>query len=177
MKKLSLVLSTLLFCQFAWSQVGDQFPDIEVVDLNEKTINIPEDSKGKFTLVGIAFSEDAQRDLYSWSQPVFSMFMDDNNLNSLVYDPNVYLILMFTGVNQVAYNKAREQIKAGTEESLNDNVVMYKGKMEDYREKLDMKKRKIPHFFVLDKEGKIIYETKGRYSSEVLNKVADMIEE
>ncbi len=178
MKKTSLILSLLfIFSTALFSQVGEPFPDIDVVDLNEKELNIPNDSKGKFTLVGVAFSEDAQKDLYSWSQPVFSMFMDENNLNTLVYDPNVYLILMFTGVNQVAYNKAREQIKAGTEESLNDNVVMYKGKMEDYRKKLKMKNRKEPHFFVLDKEGTVIYETKGRYNKTELNKIADMIEE
>jgi len=177
MKRISLITLILLLSISAQAQLGKQFPDIPVVDLNEKAINIPNDSKGKFTLVGVAFSEDAQRDLYSWSQPVFNMFMDDNNLNSMVYDPNVFLILMFTGVNQVAYNKAREQIKAGTEESLNDNVVMYKGKMEDYRKTLDMKKRKTPHFFVLDKEGKIIYETEGRYSKEKIEEVAKLIEE
>lgn len=178
MKRISLLLNIVLATiQFSYAQVGKQFPTIPVVDLNEKEVTIPADSKGKFTLVGVAFSEDAQKDLYSWSQPVFSMFMDDDNLNSLVYDPEVYLILMFTGVNKIAYNNAREQIKAGTEESLNDNVVMYKGKMEDYRKTLNMKDRKTPHFFVLDKEGKIIYETEGRYSAKELNKVADLIEE
>lgn len=177
MKKLKTLLLLAIFSSSLLAQVGDQFPDISVVDLNEKEFNIPEDSKGKFTLVGVAFSEDAQRDLYSWSQPVFSRFMDENNLSSLVYDPNVYLILMFTGVNKVAYNKAREQIKAGTEESLNDNVVMYKGAMDDYRKRLNMKNRKVPHFYVLDKDGKIIYETKGRYNAAVLDKVAELIED
>ncbi|MEX2380151.1 MAG: hypothetical protein WD530_05375, partial [Vicingaceae bacterium] len=130
---LSLVtlLTTLLF-----AQEGERFPEIEVEDLNENVSTIPEDTKGKFTLVGIAFSEDAQNDLYSWSQPVFSEFMDDNNLSSLVYDPYVKLILMFGGANQLVYNKARERIIEGTDESLKENVVMYKGGIKDYRKAL-----------------------------------------
>lgn len=167
----ALLSSTLL------AQKGDIFPSIEVEDLNEKISTIPEDTKGKYTLVGIAFSEDAQNDLYSWSQPVFSEFMDENNLSSLVYDPNVKLILMFGGANQLVYNKAKKQITEGTDETLKDNVVMYKGSIKDYRKALKMKNRKKPYFFVLDKNGEIIYQTEGRYSRQAIKEVGDLIEE
>ena len=156
---------------------NEKFPSIDVHDLNDKAFNIPEETKGKFTLIGIAFSQDAQNDLYSWSQPVFSEFMDENNMSSLVYDPNVFLILLFTGANQLAYKKAKEQISQGTDESLKDNVVMYKGKMMDYRKILGLRSRKKPYFFVLDKEGNIIFRTEGRYKQETLEKVGDLIEE
>jgi hypothetical protein len=177
MKKTLLSSLFIFYTFFCFSQKGDIFPSIEVYDLNENMLTIPEDSKGKFTLVGVAFSEDAQNDLYSWSQPVFSEFMDDNNMSSLVYDPNLYLILMFTGVNQVAYKKAKDQIAEGTDENLKDNVVLYKGKMEDYRKVLKMKDRKKPYFFVLDKEGNIIYTAEGRYSRKVLEEVGSLIED
>lgn len=176
MKKITVILC--IFLSFhSIGQEGDQFPSIDVLDLNENAFNIPNDSKGKFSLVGVAFSEDAQKDLYSWSQPVFSEFMDENNMSSLVYDPNVYLIVLFTGANQLGYNKAKEQITQGTDESLKDNVVLYKGKMEDYRKILKMKDRKKPYFFVLDKEGKIIYTASGKYNQKVLQDVAKLIEE
>lgn len=173
----NLLLLTFLLSQFAIAQKGMQFPSIDVLDLNDKAINIPEDTKGKFTLIGVAFSEDAQKDLYSWSQPVFSEFMDDNNMSSLVYDPNVHLILLFTGANQLAYNKAKKQITEGTDESLKDNIVLYKGKMEDYRKTLKMKDRKKPYFFVLDRQGKIIYVTQGKYNPKVMEEVGNLIEE
>jgi hypothetical protein len=177
MKKTLLIAALLGLFSYTHAQEGEVFPTIEVVDLNDQEISIPEDTKDKFTLIGVAFSEDAQEDLYTWSQPVFSEFMDDNNLSSLVYDPHVHLILMFTGANQLVYNKARKQIEEGTDPTLKDNVVMYKGKMEDYRKVLDMKDRKKPYFFVLDKEGKIIYTAEGRYSRDVLEEVGDLIEE
>jgi len=175
MKKIIFALFALPLLLSA--QEGNQFPSIEVLDLNDKALTIPSDTKGKFTLVGVAFSEDAQNDLYSWSQPVFSEFMDDNNLSSLVYNPNVHLILMFTGANQLAYNKAKQQITEGTDKHLRDNIVLFKGKMEDYRKDLKMKDRKKPYFFVLDKNGKIIYSASGRYSRKVLDEVGELIED
>lgn len=175
--KITLISLLTLFTTTLFAQEGELFPSIEVVDLNENKSTIPEDTKGKFTLVGIAFSEDAQNDLYSWSQPVFSEFMDDNNLSSLVYDPYVKLILMFGGANQLVYNKAKEQITQGTDETLKDNVVMYKGSIKDYRKTLKLKNRKTPYFFVLDKEGKIIYTTEGRYNRQQIKEVGNLIEE
>lgn len=175
-KNLLIVLASLLAFHIS-AQEGEMFPSFEVVDLNEEQLNIPEDTKGKFSLIGVAFSEDAQDDLYTWSQPVFSEFMDENNLSSLVYNPNVHLILMFTGANQVAYKNAKRKINEGTDENLKDNVVLYKGAMEDYRKKLKMKDRKKPYFFVLDKEGKIIYCASGRYSRKVLEEVGSLIED
>src|SRR5690554_4642029 len=175
--KITLISLLTLFTTTLFAQEGELFPSIEVVDLNENKSTIPEDTKGKFTLVGIAFSEDAQNDLYSWSQPGFSEFMDDNNLSSLVYDPYVKLILMFGGANQLVYNKAKEQITQGTDETLKDNVVMYKGSIKDYRKTLKLKNRKTPYFFVLDKEGKIIYTTEGRYSRQVIKEVGNLIED
>ncbi len=176
MNKLFFVLFLLLSFNL-FSQEGELFPSIEVEDLNGNTEVIPSDTKGKFTLVGVAFSEDAQDDLYTWSQPVFSAFMDENNLSSLVYDPHVKLILMFTGANQLVYKKAKQKINEGTDESLKDNVVLYKGKMEDYRDELKMKSRKKPYFFVLDKSGKIIYTADGAYDEETLEEVGDLIED
>lgn len=177
MKLKTLIILIALAPLSLLAQMNQTFPEISCTDLNDKAITIPSDTKGKFTLVGVAFSEQAQKDLYSWSQPVFNMFMDENNLNSLVYDPNVHLILMFTGANQVAYNKAKKLITEGSEESLKDNIVLFKGKMEDYRKTLKMKDRKSPYFFVLDKEGTIIYMTKGRYNQKALMEVADLIED
>lgn len=176
-KAYKILFILFLFNLTSFAQIGQQFPDISVTDLNDKSLNIPEDSKGKFTLVGVAFSEKAQDDLYSWSQPVFSEFMDENNMSSLVYDPNVYLILMFTGANQVAYKNAKKKITEGTDESLKDNVVLYKGAMEDYRDELNMKDKKVPYFYVLDKEGEVIYTAKGGYSKQVLKEVGDLIED
>lgn len=174
----NFLLSLLLgFSTIISAQVGEMFPKIETYDLNEEKIVIPEDTKGKFTLVGIAFSEDAQEDLYSWSEPVYNNFLNENSLASLVYDPNVHLILMFTGANQLVYNKARKEITEGTDKTLRDNVVLYKGGMGDYRDILKMKNRKEPYFYVLDKDGKIIYATKGRYNRKALEEVGDLIEE
>ena len=172
-----LAIGFILIQTCTYAQVGNQFPDIEAVDLNDKAIKIPEDTKGKFTLIGMAFSENAQKDLYTWSQPVYSNFIDENNLASLVYNPNVHLVLMFTGAKRAIFEKAKKKIIEGTDETLKDNVVLYKGIVGDYRKSLGIKDKKSPYFFVLDHEGKIIYATSGRYSMKKLEEVGDLIEE
>tara|TARA_B110000046_G_scaffold88676_2_gene96858 strand:+ start:102210 stop:102332 length:123 start_codon:yes stop_codon:yes gene_type:complete len=40
-----------------------------------------------------------------------------------------------------------------------------------------MKDRKKPYFFVLDKQGKTIYITSGRYTMKALREVGNLIEE
>ena len=117
--------------------------------------------------------EDNQQDLYTWSQLVYSKFINDNNLSSLVYNPHVQLILMYTGANQITYNKAKQQITEGTDENLAENIVFYKGAMENYRKTLKMKDRKKPYFFVLDK----IYATSRRYTMKALREFGNLIEE
>ena len=130
MKRILLLIGYTFTALFTFGQTGELFPEINVLDLNNKAITIPEDIKGKYSLIGVAFSEDAQKDLYTRSQPVvFSEFLDYNNLLSLVYDPNVHLILMFTEANQLAYNNAKQKITEGTDESLSDNIVLCKGAM------------------------------------------------
>lgn len=175
MKKLIFSLITLSALTVK-AQVGDVFPAISATSLNEKEVSIPEDTKGKYTLIGVAFTEAAQEDLYTWSQPVYSEFLDENNFSSLIYDPYVHLVLMFTGANQLVFEKAKKRILDGSDETIKDNVLLYKGKMEDYRKTLDMKNRKIPYFFVLDKNGKIIYMAEGAYSAKILKEVAELIE-
>ncbi|MDA9312797.1 hypothetical protein N9515_00485 [Vicingaceae bacterium] len=177
MKKLLFVLGFTCSSFIILGQTGEVFPEIDVFNLNNEAVTIPKDVKGKYSLIGVTFSEDAQQDLYTWSQPVFSEFLDDNNLSNLVYDPHVHLILMFTGANKLAYNISNQQITEGTDEKLAENIVLYKGAMENYRKTLKMEDRKKPYFFVLDKQDKIIYATSGRYTMKALREVGNLIEE
>ena len=75
MKNLLLILGFTCSSLVIFGQTGDVFPEIDVLDLNNEALTIPADIKGKFSLIGVAFSEDAQQDLYTWSQPVFSEFL------------------------------------------------------------------------------------------------------
>ncbi len=55
-------------------------------------------------------------------------------------------------------------------------ILFYKGELKKYKEELDFEKRDIPYFFVLDKEGKIVYATSGAYSAAKMDAIEDVIE-
>ena len=162
---------------FAAAQEGNPFPAIDAANLNDQTVSIPSDTKGKFTLIGVAFSEEAQEDLYSWGAPVYDLFLDENGLNAMVYDVNVQLVLLFTGVNKAAYNKAEKMIKEGTTDTYRNNILLYKGEMGDLRDELAMEDRKVPYLYVLDKEGTIMYTTSGRYTRKKMDEISELVED
>jgi predicted transcriptional regulator len=48
--------------------------------------------------------------------------------------------------------------------------------LKTYKEALDFEKKDIPYFFVLDKDGKIVYATSGKYTSAKLDEVEEVLE-
>ena len=171
------VFTLIILGDNSFAQNGEVFPEITAENLKNEEVLLPQDHNGQFAVVGVAFSEDAQDDLYTWGPPVHNLFLDKEGLNAMVYDVKVNLLLLFTGVNKAAYNKAEKMVQEGTEETYRDHILLYKGEMGDYRNDLSMKDRKVPYIFVLDKEGKIIYSISGRYTTAKMEKITELVEE
>ena len=110
MKKLTLsTLFCVLFTVAAFSQViGKVFPDMEAETVEDKKVNLPAQVKGKFTLLGLAYSKKSEDDLNTWFQPVFEKFIQKNKglFEGFGYDVNVFFVPMFTGVNAAATGTA-----------------------------------------------------------------------
>src|ERR1041384_5925809 len=82
------------------SPVGTQFPVLKGETLDDKTISIPNDTKGKSTILCLAYSKDAEEDLKTWYEPTYNKFIAKTELMSDAYDINLYFVPMFTGVVQ-----------------------------------------------------------------------------
>ncbi len=175
MKKISLFIFALSTLSVANAQVvGKQFPDLSGETLEDKTVSIPKDTKGKFTLIGMAFSQKAEADLQSWVDPVYNTFINPSAI--VDYSVNVFLIPMFTGAKQPTMNLAKKQMKENTEKSFYKNVLCYHGELKKYKEELQMTDKEKPYFFVIDKNGKIVYTTSGAFSEEKLDAIEDKVE-
>ena len=179
-------LLTLLFLAFCFSiggvyaQKGEMFPYLEGTTLTDKALNLPEDTKGKFTLVGMAYSKKSEDDLKTWFNPVYSTFIHKSSsslFGDIGYDVNVYFIPMFTGVKKAAANTAEKKMKEKTDPKLLPHILFYKGDLKTYKDALDFEKKDVPYFFVLDKEGKIIYATSGAYTDKKMKEVEKLVEE
>ncbi|MCW3072257.1 MAG: hypothetical protein JWO44_2147 [Bacteroidetes bacterium] len=180
---IAIVASAALIAFKPAGVVGNMFPAISCEAYDGKTVNIPTDTKGKYTLICMAFSTAAEDDLRTWINPIYNKFIGKVDASkadvfdvSYDYDVNLYFIPMFTGANQLAAKQSKEKIKSKTDKELYPYLLFYDGG-KTYKEELDFQKRDVPYFFVLDKTGKVKYTTSGKYDDKKMEKILDIIEE
>jgi len=180
MKKIITLIILLAGFNLANAQViGKHFPDMEAETVEDKKVNLPGDTKGKYTLLGLAYSKKSEDELNSWFSPVYNKFIKKATgmMAGMGYDVNVYFIPMFTGVNAAATGTAKKKALKNVDPQLLPYILFYKGELKTYKEALDFEKRDIPYFFVLDAEGKIVYATSGRFTEDKLDEVEESIED
>jgi hypothetical protein len=168
----------LVFALMLWSgiiaqaQNGKMFPEITGTTLEDKTVSLPKDTKGKYTLVGVAYSQKADDALKGWFQPVYETFLDESD-----YDVNVYFIGMISGIKEVAAGTIEKKMKQGVDPVLHKNMLLYKGEAAKYKDLLGLKEKDTPYFFLIDKTGKVVYTTSGAYTDAKLEKAEDILDE
>jgi hypothetical protein len=147
-------------------------------------LTCPSDTNGKYTLLGLAFSKKSEDDLNTWMEPVFWKFIDkpEGKIDQLFgngssYDVNAYFVPMFTGIKTAATKTAKRKALKKMDSRLIPSILFYKGKLKPYKESLDFQQKDIPYFFVLDKNGKIVYAASGRYTPEKMAKVEEIVGE
>jgi len=175
MKKL-IIAVCLFFAIHVNAQVGKQFPELKGVTLSEKNVNLPTDCKGKVTIVCLAYSKKAEEALHSWLVPMYNKFVAKTGLMDDAYDVSVYFVPMFTGIHQPTENLAKKQLKEGTDKKFMDNIICYHGSIHPYKEDLNLDEKEFPYFFILDKDGKITYATKGFYDDKKMEEISDKID-
>ncbi|HCM76209.1 MAG TPA: hypothetical protein DIS90_07495 [Cytophagales bacterium] len=179
MRFISLFFVLLAFTFNTTAQViGKIFPDMEAETVEDKVVSLPGDTKGKYTLLGLAYSKKSEDELNGWFEPIFYKFIQKTTglMAGFGYDVNVYFIPMFTGINAAATGTAKKKALKKVDPQLLPYILFYKGELKTYKDELDFEKKDIPYFFVLDKEGKIIFATSGAYSESKLDQVESVIE-
>lgn len=182
-KQIYLIASSLCLILITTSFIltkGKPFPALTGENLQSKNITIPTDTKGKYTLIGLAYSQKAQDDLKSWLQPVYDTFIaksDEPVIFDDSYDVNLYLVLMFTGSNESMAGTAKKKMQDGLDKELQPHVLLYKGDIAKYRDELALVEKDKPYFFLLDEEGKIVHAISGSYSEAKMQKIEDLLNE
>jgi hypothetical protein len=180
MKRLLTITFLLFFsvCFVNAQVIGKMFPELEAENTDDKKVKLPADVKGKYTLIGMAYSKKSEDELNSWFNPVFQKFIQKSKglMSGFTYDVNVYFVPMFTGVNAAATGTAKKKAVKNVDPQLLPYILFYKGELKKYKEALDFEKRDIPYFFVLDPQGKIVYATSGKYTVGKMDEVEEKIE-
>ena len=179
MRKLGLFIIGTVMSVTTYAQVtGKVFPDMVAETVEDKKINLPNDVKGKYTLLGLAYSKKSEDDLNSWFQPVFEKYIQKTTglMSSFGYDVNVYFVPMFTGINAAATGTAKRKALKNIDPQLLPYVLFYKGELKTYKESLEFDKKDVPYFFVLDPTGKIIHATVGKYTEDKMGEIENVLE-
>lgn len=154
------------------------FPEMKAETVEDKVVSLPEETKGKYSLIGLAYSKKSEDDLNTWFQPVFERFIQKSTglMSGFTYDVNVYFIPMFTGVNAAAAGTAKRKAIKNIDPQLLPYILFYKGDLQPYKTALDFEKKDVPYFFVLDPDGNIIFSTSGKYSEAKMTQVESVLE-
>jgi hypothetical protein len=180
MKPINFFALALIFMSMHASAqvIGKMFPDMQAETVEDKKVMLPGEVRGKYTLVGLAYSKKSEDELNTWFQPIFEKFIQKTNglMSGFGYDVNVYFVPMFTGVNAAATGTAKRKAIKNVDPQLLPYILFYKGELKPYKEALDFEKKDIPYFFVLDPDGKILYATSGRFSEAKMQQVEEVIE-
>jgi hypothetical protein len=173
-----LVVFTVLLMSLGLSgQVGTKFPGLKGTNLDEKSVSVPQ-KNGKYSVVAIAFHRDAEDALKKWLNPLYDVFIKTEKKNAQdfdladIYDVNFIFIPLISGFRRVA-----DDFKKKTDQAYWAYILdTEKTDIGALQEALGIKNNKIPYFYVLDKEGKIVASESGSYSVAKLDKLEDAVE-
>lgn len=171
-----ILLLTLTISGFTTDGVLDkQFPFLTGETLSGASKNLPDDAKGKYTLLAMAYSSDAENDLQTWLSPVYNKFIAKTGMFDSEYDVNLFFVPIFTGANIAFAKTMQKRMKEEVDKDIHPYVLFYKGEMKELKAVLGLEKKDTPYIFLLDKEGKIVYTTSGQYSDDKMEAIEDKI--
>lgn len=181
MKKIILLVLTLTFGSLnAQYGKGKVFPEMQAETFTEKPLNLPVDTKGKFTIIGMCFSKDAEGDIQTWLNPLYNAYVVKHEGDAAfgveaTADVNFYLMPKFSLLNQVFEKGSKNKIKSQTDKAFWPNLMFYTSGIKDYKKALDIQETSQPVIFVLDKDGKIVHYERGVCNEKKLSAIDDVV--
>jgi hypothetical protein len=175
-----LMLAVVSSASAQWGK-GKTFPDLEGETFDGKAVKIPADTKGKYSIIGMCFSKDAEGDLQTWLNPLYNTYVlkheGDGALGvAATADVNFYLMPKFNLVNQITQGGSQHKIKEQTDKAFWPNLIFYVSGLKEYKKTLEITETAQPYIFVLDKDGKIVHVERGVCNDKKMSAIDDHIE-
>ncbi len=172
MKKLFTLIVLMLVLNIK-AQIGSVFPTIIGISLADKSMSLPI-KNGKKTIVAIAFNKAAEDELKKWLNPLYNTFIKKQKGTSNfdmaeIYDVNFYFLPLISG-----FKKIKDDFKNSTDKEFWQYIMdTDKTDIKLQQKVLEIKDNKIPYFFVLDKDGKIIAIQSGDFKEDKIEALED----
>jgi hypothetical protein len=136
------------------------FPTVQAKNLEGDQTTIPDDAKGKVTLVAVAFLQQSQGQLDSWLNPFYENFGKRD-------DFMFYEIPMIAGGYVFMKPIISSGMRGGLPQFKHKHVVTFFGDVKHYSDTLNIDPG-FGHAFLLDKEGVIRWQNKGYAEKDAL---------
>lgn len=169
-------LIVIVFSIFTFKGKAQLIENITGETIDHQRINMPEDVKGKYTLLCFASSTKAQKDLESWLDPVYQKFIAKTGIMDDMYDVNVFFIPLIKGSNQMFAENMKRKFRETAQADLKPHVIFSDSDTDRLLAALSMSRSEIPYLFLLDKDAKIIYRTNGAFTEDKFDQIDDLIE-
>lgn len=172
MKHLILAIGLLAGIS-TYAQKGKLFPAINGKSLSDKSMVLPI-KNGKQSIIAIAFHRGAEEDLKKWLNPLYYTFIkkpkgQTNFDMAEIYDVNFVFVPMISGFKKIA-----DDFKASTDKEFWPYIMdTEKSDIKAMQKELGVTDTKIPYFFVLDKDGKILEVQSGAYKEAKVEKLEE----
>ena len=166
----------LLLLVFALNGSAQTVPSFTGETAENKSVTIPSDTKGKFTFICFAGSKGAQKDLEGWLDPVYNKFIAKTGLMDEFYDVNIYFIPVFRGANATMTETIKRRFRESAQKDLWAHVLFTQSELKEVSDALQMRSDDIPYFFLLDKDGSIIYRTSGAFTEKKFDDIDEKME-
>jgi hypothetical protein len=149
------------------SVISQFFPNLTVETLAGKTVNFPKDTKGKFTVICIAFVQDAQSQADTWTKAILEKYPNK--------EINYYEIPMLKSGYRFVRRFIDGGMRKGVKITLHNNVATYYGSLEEYKKQLVMLNDDRVYLFLMDAEGKIKYTSESSANAKKLEELFQKI--
>jgi hypothetical protein len=175
MKNILIVCVIFSLTEFR-AQTQKLFPSIDGHLLNDKNIHIPQKNQ-KYSIVAIAYNRDAEYQLKEWLNPLYNVFIKkEKGAGQMdmaeLFDVNFVFIPLISG-----FKKVEEDFKDNTDKEFWPYIMdTEKTDIKGLQKELSVDNTKIPYFYVLNPEGKIVEVQSGKFSEAKLDKLEDAIE-
>ncbi len=170
------IILALLIGPGAFAQTA-VFPPLSGEKADGTRVELPDRRSTGYTVIGLAYSQKAAPMLEAWAEPAFLRFVAKHGLFAGTYEADVWFVPMFVGGNKAAYAPSLKRFRESADPEVAEHVLFYQGDIERFERDLELNRRDIPYFFVIDAEGRVVHRTEGEFTVEKLDAIEERLME
>ena len=178
MKSISFTLLLLFTCVIVSGQTKE-FPYVMGMTLEDQSLIIPSDTKGKVTLIALAYSAKSDKYLKDWLEPIYRNFINppaSTFMPSIPYDVNIHFIALLKGIAKTAKGKVESNLNKNMDPAYHKHVLISTDDFKPLKDALNLGRKDNHYFYVLDRDGKILYNTEGVYTKYKMQEIVDQVD-